>query len=166
MRTCDVSEPLSLFPLRHVPRCHEKGMHVSPPPPQPPNKNAWIDTIEEHKQQTQKKILPQALFFFFYAEGRWLKELCKRAFKTLKWLWSAHNGSKNATLDKGRPLPHHFALQWWIRTDAWTWAGFGAAEAPPRPPLGRAKGTELGDTLEPQPRASEQSGAANYPRHT
>lgn len=43
---------------------------------------------------------------------------------------------------------------------------FGAAEAPPRPPLGQAKGTELGDTLEPQPRASEQSRAANYPRHT
>lgn len=43
---------------------------------------------------------------------------------------------------------------------------FGAAEAPPRPPLGQAKGTELGDTLEPQPRASEQSQAANYPRHT
>lgn len=26
MRTCDVSEPVSPFPLRHVPRCHEKGM--------------------------------------------------------------------------------------------------------------------------------------------
>lgn len=101
----------------------------------------------------------------FCAESLWQKELCKRAFKIPKWLWSAHNGQKNAALDKGRPLPHHFALQWWIRTDAWTWAGFGAAEAPPRPPLGQAKGTGLGDTLEPHPRASKQSQAANYPRH-
>lgn len=26
MRTCEVSEPVSPFPLQHVPRCHEKGM--------------------------------------------------------------------------------------------------------------------------------------------
>lgn len=114
-----------------------------------------------------KKNPPQAAaLLLFYAKSRWQKELCKRAFKNLKSLWSAHNGPKNAELDKGRPLPHHFALLWWIRTDAWTWAEFGAAEAPPRPPLGQAKGTELEDTLEPQPRASEQSQAANYPHHT
>lgn len=95
---------------------------------------------------------PSAALLLFCAEGRWQKELCKRAFKIPKWLWSAHNGPKNAALDKGWPLPHHSALQWWIRTDAWTWAGFGATEAPPRPPLGLPKGTGLGDTLEPQPR--------------
>lgn len=104
---------------------------------------------------------PSAALLLFCAEDRWQKELCKRAFKTPKWLWSVHNGPKNAVLDKGRPLPRHSALQWWIRTDAWTWAGFRAVEAPPRPPLGQPKGTGLGDTLEPQSRASKQSQAAN-----
>lgn len=86
--------------------------------------------------------------------------------KSLNGCRGAHNGTKNAALDKGWPLPRHSALQWWIRTDAWTWAGFGAAEAPSRPPLGRAKGTGRGDTLGPPwSRASKQSGAANYPRH-
>lgn len=104
---------------------------------------------------------PSAAVLLFCAEGRWQKELCKRAFKIPKWLWSVHNGPKNAVLDKDRPLPHHSALQWWIRTDAWTWAGVGAVEAPPRPPLGQPKGTGLRNTLEPQPRASKQSRAAN-----
>lgn len=30
MRTCDVSEPVSLVPLRHVSQCHEKSRHACP----------------------------------------------------------------------------------------------------------------------------------------
>lgn len=96
----------------------------------------FLFTLKNHRHHNPPTHPPPSstAFLLACAEGRWQKELCKRAFKIPKWLWSAHNEPKNTTLDKGRPLPHHSALQWWIRTDTWTWAGFEAVEAPPQPP--------------------------------
>lgn len=46
---------------------------------------------------TLKNHWPVPPLLLFCAEGRWQKELCKRAFKIPKWLWSVHKRAKECS---------------------------------------------------------------------
>lgn len=78
-------------------------MSTSPPPQQ--KKKIFVLYSIEYRNINKKYVYtflkkndPQAAaLLLFYAKGRWQKELCKRAFKAPKWLWSGHNGTKECS---------------------------------------------------------------------